>query len=529
MAIVRPDGGTPFALVVLTRLAGVPTDEGNARIAEIAREAWGAAPVTTIERVEVERLSLPLHTPFVTALRRATTVETRGGAGDRQRRPGRARGGAAELAGARRVGGRLGGLPRGTAARGGAGPVGRPAGDLAGDRPGGGGQRGGQGRPRLRAARPGGVAAARRCRRWSPSRWASRTRSPRPPGRGWPRGSGRSSSRSAPTRPPTWPGCGPRVRARARTWPAGGRQHRLGLLRGGPRHRGARGRRPRDRAGRAAGRAPGRAGLAHVRRHVATPVMADESVFDLDDLVELVRHDAADLVNLKIAKAGGLTPALELARVARRTVSASRSGCMLESAVGVSAAAALAARVGCDVDPDLDGAWWLAPGAPYADRVAVRRRAGRPRQDGPMRAVREIAGPPRTRRGRPSGSPRSWRRGGLRRGGAGGVDPGARARPAHAPRPGRLPGLGPQRGARAGRPARGGPGLPRHAVRLGRAGPRRHRLLGAGAPRASARSGRGCRATPPTRRPRPCRSRSRSRATSTSSGGPTRRSATSGS
>ena len=31
-------------------------------------------------------------------------------------------------------------------------------------------------------------------------------------------------------------------------------------------------------------------GLAHVRRHVETPVMADESVFDLDDLVEVVRH-----------------------------------------------------------------------------------------------------------------------------------------------------------------------------------------------------------------------------------------------
>jgi beta-lactamase class A len=41
MAIVRPDDGEPFALVVLTRLGGVPTDEGSARIAEVAREAWG--------------------------------------------------------------------------------------------------------------------------------------------------------------------------------------------------------------------------------------------------------------------------------------------------------------------------------------------------------------------------------------------------------------------------------------------------------------------------------------------------------
>jgi beta-lactamase class A len=40
MAIVRPPEGEPFALIVLTRLAGVPTDEGSARIAEVAREAW---------------------------------------------------------------------------------------------------------------------------------------------------------------------------------------------------------------------------------------------------------------------------------------------------------------------------------------------------------------------------------------------------------------------------------------------------------------------------------------------------------
>jgi beta-lactamase class A len=40
MAIVRPENGEPFALVVLTRLAGVPTEEGTARIADVAREAW---------------------------------------------------------------------------------------------------------------------------------------------------------------------------------------------------------------------------------------------------------------------------------------------------------------------------------------------------------------------------------------------------------------------------------------------------------------------------------------------------------
>ena len=41
MAIVRPADGEPFALVVLTRLAGAPTETGSARIALVAREAWG--------------------------------------------------------------------------------------------------------------------------------------------------------------------------------------------------------------------------------------------------------------------------------------------------------------------------------------------------------------------------------------------------------------------------------------------------------------------------------------------------------
>ena len=43
MAIVRPSaeqGGRPFALVVLTRLAGVSYDEGNRRIADLAAQAW---------------------------------------------------------------------------------------------------------------------------------------------------------------------------------------------------------------------------------------------------------------------------------------------------------------------------------------------------------------------------------------------------------------------------------------------------------------------------------------------------------
>ena len=44
MAIVRPPGGIPFALVVLTRLAGIPTETGYQRIAAVAAEAWARRP-----------------------------------------------------------------------------------------------------------------------------------------------------------------------------------------------------------------------------------------------------------------------------------------------------------------------------------------------------------------------------------------------------------------------------------------------------------------------------------------------------
>ena len=87
--------------------------------------------------------------------------------------------------------------------------------------------------------------------------------------------------------------------------------------RGDPR---AGGRRPRRRVRRAAGRAPDLDGLAWVTAAVDTPVMADESVFGVRDLVEVIRRRAADLVNVKLAKCGGLGAArdlLELARAAR--------------------------------------------------------------------------------------------------------------------------------------------------------------------------------------------------------------------
>ena len=47
-------------------------------------------------------------------------------------------------------------------------------------------------------------------------------------------------------------------------------------------------------------------GMNEIRRRIDVPLMADESVWSPQDVVELAKHEAADIVNIKIAKTCGL-------------------------------------------------------------------------------------------------------------------------------------------------------------------------------------------------------------------------------
>ena len=105
-------------------------------------------------------------------------------------------------------------------------------------------------------------------------------------------------------------------------------------------------------------------GLAYVTSHVGTPVAADESVWTRRDLREIIKSHAADIVNIKLAKTGGLREALALANVAREHGVGVLVGCMSESHVGIAVAAALASALdnGATGEPrshDLDGGLWL--------------------------------------------------------------------------------------------------------------------------------------------------------------------------
>jgi o-succinylbenzoate synthase len=59
-----------------------------------------------------------------------------------------------------------------------------------------------------------------------------------------------------------------------------------------------------------------RAGLAEVRRAVGLPIMADESLHDLRDAVELIERGAADVFAIKLIKTGGLNQARAIVALA---------------------------------------------------------------------------------------------------------------------------------------------------------------------------------------------------------------------
>ncbi|GAA3652869.1 mandelate racemase/muconate lactonizing enzyme family protein [Microbacterium marinilacus] len=123
------------------------------------------------------------------------------------------------------------------------------------------------------------------------------------------------------------------------------------------------------------------AALARVTRAVGTPILADESVWSLRDLRELVRAGAADLVNVKLAKTGGIFAARELIDAARDAGTDVLIGSMLETVVGITAAAHLAVTLPGRVH-DLDAGLWQA-GAPVdggarydGERVVLDDRPG---------------------------------------------------------------------------------------------------------------------------------------------------------
>ena len=90
-------------------------------------------------------------------------------------------------------------------------------------------------------------------------------------------------------------------------------------------------------------------GFAALREHCSMPLVADESCWDLKDLLRLAPH--VDGVNLKLLKTGGLTEALLMARVAERLNLDLMVGCYSDSTLLNGAACQLLPLIRW---PDLD-------------------------------------------------------------------------------------------------------------------------------------------------------------------------------
>lgn len=96
-------------------------------------------------------------------------------------------------------------------------------------------------------------------------------------------------------------------------------------------------------------------GLRFVRERSPIPVVADESCLVATDIPKLV--GVVDGVNIKLAKCGSLREALRMIAVARAHGLRVMCGCMIETTLGIAAAAHFAPLLD---DADLDGAALLA-------------------------------------------------------------------------------------------------------------------------------------------------------------------------
>ena len=102
------------------------------------------------------------------------------------------------------------------------------------------------------------------------------------------------------------------------------------------------------------------AGLKYVTENVETNIMADEAAFGPVEVFQLLSMRACDLISIKLMKAGGIYNAVKILNLAETMGVECMMSCMLESNVGITAAASLAAARKNITRADLDAAVLLA-------------------------------------------------------------------------------------------------------------------------------------------------------------------------
>jgi len=99
--------------------------------------------------------------------------------------------------------------------------------------------------------------------------------------------------------------------------------------------------------------------LRLLRTRGGVPVMLDESIFEPRDVIDAIRKEAADYVNVKLAKSGGIRRSLKTLATAQGYGIEAMVGCMLESKVGIAASLAAVSAATNVRFTDLDGFLYL--------------------------------------------------------------------------------------------------------------------------------------------------------------------------
>ncbi|GGH73776.1 o-succinylbenzoate synthase [Pullulanibacillus pueri] len=101
-------------------------------------------------------------------------------------------------------------------------------------------------------------------------------------------------------------------------------------------------------------------GLKQVTEAVETPIMADESVFSPLQAFEVLKLRAADMINIKLMKAGGIYNAQKINHLAEVCGVKCMVGSMIETKLGITAAAHFAASKKNIVSYDFDAPLMLS-------------------------------------------------------------------------------------------------------------------------------------------------------------------------
>ncbi|PMS31221.1 muconate cycloisomerase [Trinickia symbiotica] len=79
------------------------------------------------------------------------------------------------------------------------------------------------------------------------------------------------------------------------------------------------------------------AGMARLKQQGRVAIMADESAMNANDVINIIRNASADMIALKLAKAGGILGTLQSASVADAAGLPYYMGCMMDTGLGTAA------------------------------------------------------------------------------------------------------------------------------------------------------------------------------------------------